>query len=501
MVNLPTPPNDFENDLYLDQNKRGLYFFGVLAFLLLQAAMVLFSLSHPALYFYLVFAALNFFYLSVSYGIGIFGKSFDLGAHKRIVDSGSDFLPTIDVYLPCCGEPIEVIENTYWYVNQLRWDHDKINVYVLDDGDSSEVAELAKEFGFNYWVRPDKGVLKKAGNLRHAFARTSGDLILILDADFCPRPDMLSEMVPYFKDESVAIVQSPQYFSVKKEQSWVERGAGYVQELFYRLIQVNRNTWGGSICVGTCAVYRREALEPFGGTAAIAYSEDLHTGFNVVKAGGRVVYIPINLSKGICPDTLPAYFSQQYRWAMGSTSLCFGKEFWTVKIGAKIRLCYLSGMMYYMATAAGIFITPIPGMLMVWFRHDHVFWYNMLFSLPSFIYGTVYMAFWGRAKFGWYAPKARLVAYYAHVFAVLDRIMNTTMPWVPSGASMTGSVGRYRAFKNLIFWWSTLSSGLILAGAFHHMDSVLDYNFYPMIFFNGFNYWISMSVLRDQLVE
>lgn len=486
----------------MDANKKGLYFFGIIAFLLLQIGMILFSLTHPAFYFYLVFALLNFFYLGVSYGLGIFGKPFDKQQHENVLTIGKDFKPTIDVFLPCCGEPVEVIANTYKYVSQLKWNYPDLNVYVLDDGDSSEVAALAAEYKFNYWVRPDRGRLKKAGNLRYAFARTQGDLILILDADFCPREDMLETMVPYFRDGSVAIVQSPQYFSVLKEQTWVERGAGYVQELFYRLIQVNRNTWGGSICVGTCALYRRSALEPFGGTAEIGYSEDLHTGYNVIKGGyGRVVYLPINLSKGVCPDTLPAYFSQQYRWAMGSTSLFFNKEFWTTKLSPQLRFCYLSGMMYYMATALGIFITPIPGMLMVWFRHDYVFWYNMLFSLPSFLFGTVYMAFWTKAKFGWYAPKARLVAYYAHLFALRDKILNTTMAWVPTGAANTGNVGRYRAFKNLLFWWSTMSSGLILAGAFHRMDTIWDYNFYPMIFFNGFNYWLSMSILRDQLVE
>lgn len=29
--------------------------------------------------------------------------------------------------------------------------------------------------------------MKKAGNLRYAFARTSGEAVVIFDADFCPR--------------------------------------------------------------------------------------------------------------------------------------------------------------------------------------------------------------------------------------------------------------------------------------------------------------------------
>ena len=166
--------------------------------------------------------------------------------------------------------------------------------------------------------------------------------------------------MPYFDDENIAIVQTPQFFSISKDQSWVEKGAAYIQELFYRLIQVNRNHFNGSICVGTCAVYRREALEPFGGTANIAYSEDVHTGFNCVNNGWRILYLPLNLSKGVCPNTLPSFFIQQYRWAMGSLTLLSNKMFWMSNLTVWQKICYLSGMFYYATTGLAIFLAPIP---------------------------------------------------------------------------------------------------------------------------------------------
>ena len=65
---------------------------------------------------------------------------------------------------------------------------------------------LANEFDFNYIVRPNRPELKKAGNLRYAFSITTGDFIVIFDADFCPREDFLNEVIPYFKDEKIAII-------------------------------------------------------------------------------------------------------------------------------------------------------------------------------------------------------------------------------------------------------------------------------------------------------
>lgn len=46
------------------------------------------------------------------------------------------------------------------------------------------------------------------------------------------------------------------------------------KEFFYRMNQTARDRWGGAICVGTNAVYRREAFEAVGGTADVPASED-----------------------------------------------------------------------------------------------------------------------------------------------------------------------------------------------------------------------------------
>jgi cellulose synthase/poly-beta-1,6-N-acetylglucosamine synthase-like glycosyltransferase len=249
--------------------------------------------------------------------------------------------------------------------------------------------------------------------------------------------------------------------------------------------------------VGTNAIYRRRALEPFGGTAAIAYSEDLHTGFQILEAGQKVVYLPINLAKGLCPDNPSSFFIQQYRWATGSTSLFLSRHFWEVKLPLVVRLNYLSGMLYYFATALGIIITPLPGLLMVWLLPTHIFWYNILFSLPSFIYGTFYLAVWTQAPFGWYAFQSRIISYHAHLFAILDKLNNKTVAWVPTGARNV-KISRYDTFTRFVFIWSSLVTAGILAGVALQIKSIWNYNFYPMIFFTLYNYGLNLSVLEGQ---
>ncbi len=116
-------------------------------------------------------------------------------------------------------------------------------------------------------------------------------------------------------------MQTPQYFHVVDEQTWVERGAGAIQELFYRSIQTVRARRDGAICVGSCAVYRRAALDQNGGMSLAEHSEDLHTGFDLYRLGWRMRYLPVALSTGNCPDNVMAFMNQQYRWCSGTMSL------------------------------------------------------------------------------------------------------------------------------------------------------------------------------------
>lgn len=497
MIQLPPlPPTDSEKKKYLNQNKLLVYIFGLFSYVCLILGMSFFSLKFG---FFWPFTLLVAFYLGISYFLGIFSLPFRYLDHRLLRWKNRDYRPTVDVYLPSCGEETSIIQNTFKYVSGLNWPRDKLRVYVLDDRGVPEIKAMAESFGFSYMCRPDRGHMKKAGNLRYAFPQTNGELIVIFDADFAPRSDFLTETVPYFKhvEEKVAIVQTPQYFTVEEEQTWVEKGAGYIQELFYRLVQVNRDYWGAAICVGTNAVYRRSALEPFGGTALIDYSEDVHTGFNVMCAGWKVKYIPVNLAKGVCPNTMSSYFTQQYRWCMGSITLCTNLKFWQSPLTIMQKLNFLSGMSYYVATGVGVFATYIPSMVMVWVSPENVHWFNWTFSVPSFVFGFIYMACWNKAPFGWYAPKTRVVAYYAHLFAMIDKIKSDKMPWLASG-SQTKKNMRYEKFKNVSFWWVCVYAFVSISGCFYNMDSLFDKDFYPMIFFTILNSYITLSIFKDE---
>lgn len=499
-MQIPTPPTEKEKYLYIDAPKLGLYIGGILSMLTLTTGMFLFSFQSVYFLPYILFPLIVLFYLSISYFIGIFGGVFK--KEELLKFNEQDLTRTIDVYLPSCGEEREIIKNTLIHAKKLEWKN--INFYVLDDSKDPEhnkwLEDLSKSLEFNYISRENKGELKKAGNIRNAFKQTHGEFFLILDADFTPRHDMLLEMIPYMRDEKVAIVQTPQFFEIKEDDTSIQKGAAYVQELFYRLIQVNRQKWNGSICVGTCALYRRSALAHRGGTAPIEFSEDVHTGFGAICDGYKLKYIPLNLSKGVCPDQSVAYIVQQYRWATGSFSLFLKKDFWKAPIGVMTKMTYLSGMLYYITTGVGVFITPLPGIIMLLFFPERIVYFNLLFTLPSFIYGTVSLAIWSRAKWGLYALEARQLSYWSHILAIYDRLRNKTIGWVATGTKEVGSSSKqiYRRFYVMFVSWAIISiSANVILTSYHIYSGMNWINFIPNIFNNTLTILTSWLIFRN----
>ena len=320
-----------------------------------------------------------------------------------------------------------------------------VRPYVLDDAADPVAHERAASLGLGYVVRPNRGEHKKSGNLRYAFAHTHSAFILILDADFAPRADFLAETLPYFDDPGIAIVQTPQYFRTDRRQNWVESAAGAIQELFYRAIQVGRDRLGASICVGSCAVYRREALEPQGGTTLIAYAEDVHTGLDVRRAGWNLAYVPLVLATGMCPSGLSAFLRQQYRWCTGSTSTVLTSRLWSVPMSLPARLTYVSGFCYYLFTAMSAFVIPLIPISLLLFRPASITPWNSGLIVASMLTSMTVLPLWHCSRYDLRATlPLSLVRAWAHALAIWDYLRGRTMSWQATGAGVS-SVRR--------FWW------------------------------------------------
>jgi cellulose synthase (UDP-forming) len=504
---LPQPPTDAETKLYDGRNRELLMRVSVASFLVLTISQFRFVITEKPLLVLAPFFVFTVLYYVISLWVNIGTKDFDMAGHERLVAEWMPQAhPSLDVFLPICREDVDVLTNTWTGVSALMRQYPgDCTVYVLDDGAEADKEALAADFGFVYLTRPldgdnPRGFYKKAGNLRYGFSNSHGEFIVVLDADFTPRADLPLQLLPYMAaDPKLGIVQSPQFFRTHKGQTRMERGAGAVQELFYRMVQVSRDQRDGAICVGSCAVYRREALRENGGSTLIGHSEDVHTGFDLRRQGWDLRYVPIPLAAGLCPETPDAFFVQQYRWCMGSMDLLKHPKFWKHKLKLRTRCCYFSGFCYYLHTAVFTVITPLIPLTMLLFLPDRVRLINYVFIAPSLLYNILIFPLWHRCRFGPSAYMAKLLYGWAHLFAIWDLLRGRPMGWKPTG-------GRGAGMKNRRLWigvwaWSGGTCALwVAAAALRTATSGLQ--FAPMFLLGLLNGWIVVLALmarREQV--
>jgi cellulose synthase/poly-beta-1,6-N-acetylglucosamine synthase-like glycosyltransferase len=464
---LPSPPDDIERDLYLGPQHRWVTPLSFLGYILIVISVSLFVMRRYWVAFLFVPLLVSTAGTTVSLLTASRRRRVSLDEHRRRVTRWMpDVVPSVDVFLPSAGEDLDILQNTYTHVAALDWPAE-LTVYVLDDSARDEVRELAHAHGFVYLSRPDRGRLKKAGNLRFGFDHSHGDVIAVFDADFVPRRDYLYELAPYLDDPDVAIVQSPQYFDADKSMNWLQRAAGATQILFYRWVQPSRDRSGAAICVGTSALYRRAALERSGGFAQIGHSEDVHTGVNLLAVGYGLRYVPTIVSKGICPDEFDQFVTQQYRWCTGSMSLLFSKRFHRLDLSLMQRLCFWSGFLYYITTAINVFVMLIPPIIMGYFAAAHVRMSNYVFVALALIVRQAVVPLITLERESLLGLARIQTTYsFSHALALWDVLRNRTDSWVATGAAKRSRTSQ-RVHRLAVGWFVSVQALLWGAVAWH----------------------------------
>ncbi len=260
----------------------------------------------------------------------------------------------VDVFITVYGEELSKIAATVQAALAMRGEH---RTWVLDDGRSDEVQALAAELGARY-VRRLSSHGAKAGNINHALTLAKGDYFAVFDADFVPKPDFLFETVPFFADDGIAFVQTPQTYG--NLHNLVSRGAGYMQTVFYKFIQPGRNRFNAAFCVGTNVVFRRSAIDEVGGIHTDSKSEDVWTSLMLHERGWKSVFIPMTLAVGDAPETIEGFTKQQLRWATGGFEILLTH----FPFNPKHRLS-MDQRLQYLVTASFYLTGIVPGLLLL----------------------------------------------------------------------------------------------------------------------------------------
>lgn len=339
---------------------------------------------------------------------------------------------TVDVFITTYGEDIETIRRTVSAAVAMKGEH---LTWVLDDGRSDEVRDLAAELGARY-VRRLSSNGAKAGNVNYALSITSGEFFVILDADFVPLPDFLYETVPFFADDDVAFVQTPQTYG--NLHNLISRGAGYMQAVFYRFIQPGRNRFNAAFCVGTNVIFRRAAIMDVGGMYSDSKSEDVWTSLMLHERGWRTIFIPMTLAVGDTPETVEAYTKQQLRWATGGFEIMLTHNPLSPKrkLTMDQRLQYFVTATHYLTGICPLLLLLVPP-LQIYFNLTPM---NLdltigtwLLYYAGFYVMQIIVAFYTLGSFRFEVLMLAAVSFPIYVRALVNAIFKREQKWHVTG--------------------------------------------------------------------
>ena len=379
----------------------------------------------------------------------------------------------VDVFITVYGEDLAKIRQTTMAALALRGEH---TTWILDDGRSDDVRDLAAELGANY-VRRLSGNGAKAGNVNHALTLAKGEYFAIFDADFVPKPDFLYETVPFFIDDDVAFVQTPQAYG--NMNNLVSRGAGFMQSVFYRFIQPGRNRFNAAFCVGTNVVFRRSAIEDIGGMNTDSKSEDVWTSLELHERGWRSIYIPVTLAVGDAPETIEDYTKQQMRWASGGFEILMQRNPLSprTRLSLDQRLQYTVTATHYFAGITPFLLLMVPPMEIYFDLHPVDLTVTPLtwFLFYAGFYGLqMLLAFHTMGSFRIETLVLATVSFPIYIAALLNVFSGREQKWhVTGGSGRRSSPFNFMIPQVMVFTFLLLTSFVAISKDIGHQNLTL----------------------------
>jgi cellulose synthase/poly-beta-1,6-N-acetylglucosamine synthase-like glycosyltransferase len=105
---------------------------------------------------------------------------------------GAKYKPTVSILIPARDEE-QVIGRLLQRMTKLTYPHDKLQVITIDDASSDRTRQIAEEFSKRYSfievVHRDKNIggKGKASAMNAGLERSTGEIVLCFDADYCAR--------------------------------------------------------------------------------------------------------------------------------------------------------------------------------------------------------------------------------------------------------------------------------------------------------------------------
>ncbi len=223
--------------------------------------------------------------------------------------------PLVSVLVPAHNEEAVIARSV---LAMLRMDYPSFEVIVVDDGSTDGTLAALQPLMRDARLRVVHKTVNegKAMALNDALPLARGEILMGLDADAEPDPQMLRYIVPHFDSPRVAAVTgNPR---VRNTGSFLSRLQAVEFSSIISLLRRAQRVWGRIVTVsGVVAAVRRSAVFDVGGYSPNMPTEDIELTWKLQKRHYDVRYEP----RAICWMTVPlswrGLWQQRLRWARG----------------------------------------------------------------------------------------------------------------------------------------------------------------------------------------
>ncbi|KAF1848129.1 glycosyltransferase family 2 protein [Cucurbitaria berberidis CBS 394.84] len=281
-----------------------------------------------------------------------------------------DTTPTVDIFVTCCKEDVQIITDTVRAAAAIDWPSNCFRVIVLDDGADPDLKAATDDLSLlypnvYYTARHKvKGVPHhfKAGNLNHGLHFVTelpggaSTYIAALDADMIPEPEWLRAILAHLVIEPLlALACPPQlFYNIPKNDPLMQS-----LDSFVHISEPVKDAAGVAWCTGSGYAIRRVALDGIGGFPTGSLAEDVCCSSILLGAGWKTAYVHEPLQYGTVPESFGGHIKQRTRWTIGTIQTSFKLNFclWGPLVTHMSLFQRLSGFVYTVSSVFTIFFT------------------------------------------------------------------------------------------------------------------------------------------------
>ena len=246
----------------------------------------------------------------------------------------------VSIIIPAYNEE-KSIERTIDSAVSLDYPRENLEILIIDDGSKDSTYKLAKDYiaalakknsslpTLKVFTKPNGG---KGSALNFGIEKSSGEIIVSMDADTFANTDSLKKMMGYFYSKDVMSV-TPTIGIYQPKTIWQR-----IQQIEYYMSTFMRKSFAlldsMHVTPGAFAAYRKEFFIKHGGYDVGNITEDIEIALRIQSNHYIIENTPEASVYTLCPSTFKQFLTQRKRWYTGYlTNLWKYRHLFTPKYG------------------------------------------------------------------------------------------------------------------------------------------------------------------------